>query len=235
MSPDGRRVGFVTTQDRYAILDVEKRSVDFELEHPSAEQIAFSPTGDWTATGTWKGNGVRVRRTVDGRLERELSVKGGSCVAFSPGGRWLVTGSADAFRFFKVGSWELSHSVDRERSGGQAGPVAFAPGGAMAALNCSTVDIGLVLPETGQEIARLARSHRSLLSTVVFSPDGTLLLVIERPDKVQVWDLRRVRATLAVLGLDWDPPPLPAPTGGPALRLELLAAPAREEPEAARR
>jgi tetratricopeptide (TPR) repeat protein len=62
----------------------------------------------------------------------------------------------------------------------------------------------LVELATGRELARLEDPEQTL-GAAVFTPDGTRLVVAAR-DGLRVWELRRIRAELAKLGLDWDPP-----------------------------
>ncbi len=66
--------------------------------------VAFSPDGQWLATGS-DDNKIRLWRTSDYELEKTLAghthyVNG---VAFSPDGRWLVSGSHDK----TVGLWDV--------------------------------------------------------------------------------------------------------------------------------
>ena len=42
-----------------------------------------------------------------------------------------------------------------------------------------------------------------------FSPDGSLLAAACPLGEVQLWDLRRLRSSLARMNLNWDAPPLP--------------------------
>ena len=51
-------------------------------------------------------------------------------------------------------------------------------------------------------------------ANLAFSPDGSRLVVNEgMQPAVQVWEVRVIRRRLAQLGLDWDPPIAPHPTG----------------------
>jgi hypothetical protein len=55
-------------------------------------------------------------------------------------------------------------------------------------------------------------------------PDGARLVVVHQTAGVPVWDLPRIRAQLAEMGLDRDRPPLPAcrhEAGG--LRVEVVS------------
>jgi hypothetical protein len=58
----------------------------------------------------------------------------------------------------------------------------------------------------------------------LFTPDGTRLVVAVK-DGLRVWDLRRIRAELVKLGLDWDlapyrPLPAEQPTRPVTVRLD---------------
>jgi tetratricopeptide (TPR) repeat protein len=60
---------------------------------------------------------------------------------------------------------------------------------------------------TGRELARLEDQEQNT-GQAVFSPDGAWV-VIEARNGLRVWDLRRIRAGLAELDLDWVGPPYP--------------------------
>jgi hypothetical protein len=63
-----------------------------------------------------------------------------------------------------------------------------------------------------------------MLEWLHFSPDGGQLLAhTVGPGRIQVWDLRAVRAQLRELDLDWGLPPCPPPirsAGVPSVRFE---------------
>ena len=69
---------------------------------------------------------------------------------------------------------------------------------------------GFVEVATGRELARF-EDPEMLAGLARFTPDGTRL-VVQAPNGLRVWDLRRVRRELAKLGLDWDAPPFPQAT-----------------------
>src|SRR5262249_6557410 len=54
--------------------------------HRSVSFADVSPDGQWVATGPWRGEGVRVWRADDGRLEKELPADETAGVGFSPDG-----------------------------------------------------------------------------------------------------------------------------------------------------
>jgi tetratricopeptide (TPR) repeat protein len=80
----------------------------------------------------------------------------------------------------------------------------------------------LVELATGRELARLEDPDQTA-GAAVFTPDGTRLVVNAR-DGLRVWDLRRIRAELVELGLDWDRPAYPPrkEVSPPALTIEVL-------------
>jgi hypothetical protein len=77
----------------------------------------------------------------------------------------------------------------------------------------------LVELATGRELARLEDPEQNT-GPAVFTPDGTRL-VVSAADGLRVWDLRRLRAGLTRLGLDWDAPPYPEAAAGAPGPLEV--------------
>jgi hypothetical protein len=61
--------------------------------------------------------------------------------------------------------------------------------------------------ETGTEIATLEAPGEDIVGCLVFSRDCRHLYVSAgSPTHVHVWDLGRIRAELAEIGLDWEQP-----------------------------
>jgi tetratricopeptide (TPR) repeat protein len=77
--------------------------------------------------------------------------------------------------------------------------------------------VRLLDPATGREKARLEDPHQDATAWLGFTPDGTRLVAVSNDGKaIHVWDLKRIRAELVRLDLDWDAPPcqeraVPAP------------------------
>jgi tetratricopeptide (TPR) repeat protein len=136
-----------------------------------------------------------------------LSEHGATIPTFSSDGRWLV--NAHGGHCWRVGDWSEGPQGPTDARG-----VGFSPDGRLAAWNAKG---GLVLtdPETGRVLARLEDPHQDTMNVPAFSPDGTIL-VASTDDSfcVRAWDLRKLRAGLVELDLDWASPPYP-PGGSP--------------------
>ncbi len=65
----------------------------------------------------------------------------------------------------------------------------------------------------------------TMAAAAAFSPDGTYLAAGTEAGIVYVWDLRRIRARLRSMGLDWESPPPPAAPRRPPLKVEIANCP----------
>ena len=79
--------------------------------HPAMSRIAVSPDGEWVASGTWQGVGVRLwdsRTGARSRPVRERTERHGGLYA-----RRQVAGGGrhGAYRFWEVGTWKHSHDI----------------------------------------------------------------------------------------------------------------------------
>jgi WD40 repeat protein len=145
-----------------------------------------------------------ARRTLDWELPCTNAI-----VGFSPDGRWLMTALDQEYRLWHAGSWRPGLTIRSESANN--GHFAFAPDGRLLAVDRGGLVL-LVDPDSGREFATLeppAVSAGNLL-WLAFGPDGGRLAVANDTE-VRVWDLRRIRAQLAEMGLDWDAPPLSTP------------------------
>jgi tetratricopeptide (TPR) repeat protein/WD40 repeat protein len=174
------------------------------LDHDDCRHVSVSPDGKLVATGSWGGRGIKVWEADTGRLVHTLlPERSGTIPTFSSNeGRWLV--NAHGGHCWRVADWSEGPQGPTDARG-----VGFSPDGRLAAWNAKG---GLVLtdPETGRVLARLEGPHQDNMSVPSFSPDGTLLIAsTDDSFCVRVWDLRKLRAGLAELGLDWAAPAYP--------------------------
>jgi serine/threonine protein kinase/tetratricopeptide (TPR) repeat protein/WD40 repeat protein len=167
------------------------------LARASISNCSVSPDGRWVAF-----DGPHIPLTVYEaasarrvwQLPGRVDIRG----RFSPDRRWLVT-DADGGRLYAVGTWQ---------PGPQVGPgTPWDMTSELAVLGQANGIYRLVDLATGRELARLEDSEQST-GPAAFTPDGTKLVVAAR-NGLRVWDLRRMRAELAKLKLNWDAPPYP--------------------------
>jgi serine/threonine protein kinase/WD40 repeat protein len=204
VSRDGRILAFVAGDSIVVLL--EEGAPERKLEgHDRVAYLDFSPDGRYFATGTWKGDGVRVWSAAEAKLLRELPVGESATVAFSADGRWLVTGSVREFRFFETGSWQPGRAFPRDERSRGPGPLCFDGDGGMLVVAGSLFGLELLDPATGRKLSLLEAPNLDVITSLRFSHDGGRLAVLVH-DRVHLWDLRRVRDGLRPLGLDWNLP-----------------------------
>jgi len=158
-----------------------------------------SPDGRWVAFGAHVGR-VNVYEAATGRRVWQSPADGHSYCRFSPDSRWLLTDN-DGGRAYAVDTWEPGPRL------GQGKPWDASPDSRLIILGREDGVYRLVERATGRELAQLEDPNQ-IAAPAVFTSDGTRLIV-GAGDGLRIWDLRRIRAELAKLGLDWDAPPLP--------------------------
>ncbi len=185
--------------------------------------IHVSPDGRWVATGSHFYDGFgplfKLWDADTGKLVANLpsEVDWTRFHGFSPDSRWLYVSGKEERRL-EVASlvaspvqppipteektlspWQEGWRSEKVRLGG-----AFSPDNRLRAYGSDEGNIRLVTPDTDEEIARLPSPEVGRISADGFSPDGTLFLAAGgETGSLYVFDLRRIRAQLAELGLDW--------------------------------
>ncbi len=192
-----------------SVYEILKPANAFALvSHPSTAYPGISPDGKWVASGTWEGSGVRIWQVESRRVVCDLPTAESARVCFSPDNRWLVTGGTN-YGVWEVGSWKHKYTLSRTHAVDGVGSIAFTPDGQMLAVVRSPGVIDLVVPNTGDLLARLEAPRTSNIYSLRFAPDEGQLFALEWDQQIQMWDLRRMRAELRRLGLDWNSPPIP--------------------------
>jgi serine/threonine protein kinase/WD40 repeat protein len=211
LSGDGRRLALIAGPKEVLVLDPERPADKVLLDgHQNVAYLSISPDGNWVATGTQHGSGIKVWDARSGKVVRDIAGGGYGGTAFSADGQWLAVASAGAqVGLWEVGPWELRHRLESRSIN-----MAFSPDGAVLALSQHPPAVGLVDPVTGQELVVLSPPSQLPMAGMCFSPDGGQLAVsCYNYHTIQVWDLRLIRRQLQGMNLDWDLPPYPAAAG----------------------
>ncbi len=187
-----------------------------------ADKAAVSSDGRWTCFGTHTG----LSRVYDTRscalvwedTQSRIGSPESNGARFTNDGRWLV-GNWGAC---PIGDWGNPVVLDQSRT---ASLNDVSPDSRTALLSTTEGYARLVEIATGRELVRIEAPEGGL-GAAAFSRDGTRLL---EPSShgLRIWDLRRIRARLAELGLDWDATPYPPETednhgAPPPLHLTIL-------------
>jgi tetratricopeptide (TPR) repeat protein len=152
------------------------------------------------------GSGAKVWDAASGGHVADLPVGGMCRVDFSPVGKWLVT-SFGGCRLWEVGTWREGAKL---ASPGDNPSHAFTADDRLLALGDQPGIVRLVIPETGQELARLTIPEADYLYPICFTPDTRHLAVVALSSQVlYLFDLAALRKELRELGLDWDHSPVP--------------------------
>jgi WD40 repeat protein len=196
---------------------------------PNAFCAGASADGRWVAVGSFAGgNGILVWQADTGRQVNNLPI-GDAHLTFSPDSRWLYTTTG---RFsprgaevcaWRTDTWEPVHQTRLHRTTSSPALLAVVPDGTAVAVTITQEVLALLDVTSFVEIARFASPDPGLIIGLQFTPNGAWLIV-NSSFAVHLWDLRRLRAELGDLGLDWDLPQPPPPIQGRRpLRFEVVA------------
>jgi WD40 repeat protein len=174
--------------------------------HPSGEIMALSPDGRWAASSGWHSDRVRLWDAATGALAHEWTVGQKTYVYFTPDGRQLIVSRSDAYTWYDLETRRPVRTLPRDVRQFPT-HVAFSPDAMLMALELAPGVMHLKDATTFRTVARLIDPHGDRAAWQGFTPDGATLITVSRDTgAVHVWDLRRIRAQLEPLNLDWDWP-----------------------------
>lgn len=227
LSPDGKTLVVFPSAGQSIVFDLDKMRQPFDLDsHLRVAHVAFSPDGQFMATGTWQGKDIKVWKANSGELVCTLPTPGTAHAMFSPDGKSLITCTADEFHYWEVGTWQAGRRLARAAAGSMPGSGAFTKDGKLLAVLHSREALHLIHPEKEKAFATLEFPLSRNRVVHGFSPDGSLLVTSDDGLAIQVWDLRLIRRQMKEINLDWDLPEYP-PSAWAAnpirpLRLQVL-------------
>jgi eukaryotic-like serine/threonine-protein kinase len=181
----------------------------------NSNYVASSHDGRFLATDTVDGGkGARIWEIATGRLVGELPT-GDANIALSADGRRLFSATGRLsprgaeLRSWRLDTFEATDARVLKQIGSSPAPIDVGSDGVLA-VAVSASDAGLLEPDTLEEIATLTAPDPRLCPLIWFNPDASVL-VVGSAGTINLWDLRRLREELALLGLDWDRPPYAPP------------------------
>lgn len=203
-TPDGKTAALLDGSEVVTYSFEQKESERLPGSHFRAAHVAISGDGRWIATATKNGSGVRVwDREARTQLDQDLWPDTGSetVVAFTFDGKWLVASNLKQTRAWEVDSWKPAR---------QAFPPigSYSKDGRIQAIALEHELIQLREVQTGRILATLDPPAPATIGEglsfggMAFNETGDKLAVLTE-GFIQVWDLRRIRAGLAELRLDW--------------------------------
>ncbi|MCP4540075.1 MAG: hypothetical protein GY832_23300 [Chloroflexi bacterium] len=166
------------------------------VEHADmATTIAFSPDGQWAASGS-ADQTVQLWNVMTGKsgpqLEHTSEVLD---VAFSSDGRWLVSGSQDGV----AQVWDIAEAIDTGAQTAQQVAqmaydasvpiVTFSPDGQWVASAASDGTMQVLETSNWQQVTQIGDEQAATIYGMTFCPNGQWLVSGNKAGQVQVWEI----------------------------------------------
>jgi len=210
-SPDGGMLASGSRDETIKLWDMATgREVRTLTGHTSEVwSVAFSPDGQTLASGAGWG-GLKLWDVATGRELRTLAGHTGlvGSVAFSPDGRMLASGAGD----HKIQLWDVATGRELRTLIGRTETVwsvAFSPDGQTLASgsdgqtitlwDVSTPYSPLSIRPSGR-VLRTLTGHADRVSSIAFSPDGSILASGSGDETIKLWDVSTGRVLRTLTG-----------------------------------
>jgi serine/threonine protein kinase/WD40 repeat protein/tetratricopeptide (TPR) repeat protein len=175
--------------------------------HTDVRDVCVSPDGRYVATVSVAAEGAKVWQADTGQLLHHFfpneKVEGSG---FTPDGKRLHIGA----HAFDVGTWQQRTTFEGYAIGWGG---CISNDGTLFAGHAGRDGVTLFDWQSGRQLAKLGVPDQGRVFAPLFNRDATQLIGTDMDNlAIQVWDLRKLRAELRELGLDWDAPPYPPAT-----------------------
>jgi WD40 repeat protein len=160
--------------------------------------------GRWGVSTDNVGPDLWIWDPQTGQRVRSLGLVSNVSSMSSRDTRWLVTATRDDFSLWDTESWTRAGGW-RPRAGQYFGiPGQFSPDARWFATADLRGQIEIRALPDGRELVSLPPAQPLGISDLRFSRTGDRLYLVRLDGRVYEWDLARLRAELAKLGLDWE-------------------------------
>lgn len=178
--------------------------------------IASSPDGQWVLSGAQFDSGLHLWQLQPWKLMRHIPGRLSAQGAFTPDSRSFIISSPAEVRRERAADGFIEWRFLPPEPEAPGTSVAISEDGALVAVTIGASEAALLDAHTGKLILQFRPLETGLISSLVFSSDGTRLAVFTQNHFGHIWDLSYLRARLRKLDLDWEPAGAP---GLPAARL----------------
>jgi WD40 repeat protein len=234
VSPNGRWAALVHHFAVCKIWNVDNNEVLLNLgpcgSGPLRDSLCFSPDGTHVAAAK-VGASLGVFSLTQRKQVFDVAARWSDLVALSEGGRRLAVASGNLVMVYASPSQKpvATISIGAARTqgtmafgAGRVRALAFDDRGTLLATVGGSEGAVSIWDTTSGKLVATFPTGRPTLSRVALSKTGRWLAAGDDRGVARVWDLAEVRQHLKRAGLDWNAPPLPAPsrpvlTGAPAL------------------
>lgn len=134
---------------------------------------------------------------------RSLGLKEPVASEPSPDGRWLLTGTRTEHILWDTAKWVAVARWPSRPGERDVWTPAFSPDSRLLAKASPTGEITVRRVPSGEEVLTLIPPRPLRLQQINFTPDGARLMMLQATGRFYEWDLARLRADLAKLGLGW--------------------------------
>lgn len=168
------------------------------------DAVCLSPDGGLLATSGWHSHTINVWKVATGELLKQFT--SGSPAGFSPNSKQLITSAPKEYTIWNVENWEPVRRIERSDCS-YSSSMAFSPLGDLLALELTSGALHLLRTTDFSTVVILECPQRNRPTRFSFCrTDQRLISYHHRKGEVYVWDLRKLRSDLALLGLDWEDP-----------------------------
>jgi WD40 repeat protein len=173
--------------------------------HHETDSIAISPDGRWVTTGSFHDRSILVWNVAEEKVVQNILVGPMPRAVFSGDGKWLAT-FGDVLELRETVSWNYSPALPFPDGPPILGTAAFSPDGRLLAVVADHASIHLIDLHRFQSLCILRPPAMLNISGLCFSPDGAKLAAVGEESRAMIWDLQKLRRSLARYDLDWDLP-----------------------------